>query len=99
MARRGLAEASRPSTATPRAAPASSTTSFICRPPGLEPAGICEGPADRQARLTAQRPRKHVVQEVPALRIVSQDLWDRVKMRRAAMAHDSRPDVTGERPF
>src|SRR5215471_8563473 len=35
-------------------------------------------------------PAKHVVQEVPDLQIVPQDLWDRVKARQAAMARNTR---------
>jgi site-specific DNA recombinase len=42
---------------------------------------------------------KLVVQEVPELRIVPQDLWDRVKARQGAMARDTRPDAKGDRPF
>jgi site-specific DNA recombinase len=44
-------------------------------------------------------PAKHVFQEVADLRIVPQDLWDRVKARQAAMARNTRPDVAGDRPF
>jgi site-specific DNA recombinase len=42
---------------------------------------------------------KHIVQEVPELRIIPQDLWDRVKARQVTMARDTRPDVNDERPF
>jgi len=42
---------------------------------------------------------KLVVQDVPELRIVSQDLWDQVKARQAAMARDTRPDAGVDRPF
>src|SRR5215471_5113330 len=44
-------------------------------------------------------PAKHVVQEVPDLQIVPQDLWDRVKARQAAMVRNTRPDVAHDRPF
>jgi len=42
---------------------------------------------------------KHIVQDVPELRIIPQDLWDRVKARQSAMSRDTRPDAAEERPF
>jgi len=40
-----------------------------------------------------------VIQDVPELRIVPQDLWELAKARQAAMAADTRPDARGDRPF
>ena len=40
-----------------------------------------------------------IVHEVPDLRIVDQDLWDRVKARRTELRKDTRPDCRAERPF
>jgi site-specific DNA recombinase len=45
----------------------------------------------RVSRLN--EPERWVVKEVPAFRIVDQELWDRVKARQAAMRCDTRPDV------
>jgi len=40
-----------------------------------------------------------VIQEVPDLRIVPPELWDRVKARQAATKHDARADNNAEKPF
>jgi DNA invertase Pin-like site-specific DNA recombinase len=42
---------------------------------------------------------KHIVQEVPDLRIIPLDLWQRVKARQATMARNTRPDAAEKRPF
>jgi site-specific DNA recombinase len=42
---------------------------------------------------------KLVVQDVPELRIIPQDLWDRVKARQVSMTRNTRPDAKGDRPF
>jgi site-specific DNA recombinase len=39
------------------------------------------------------------VQDVPELRIVPQDLWDRVKARQGSVRRDTRPDARSDRPF
>jgi site-specific DNA recombinase len=39
-----------------------------------------------------------VIHEVPALRIVDQDLWERVKLRQSEVSRETRPD-RAERPF
>jgi site-specific DNA recombinase len=38
-------------------------------------------------------PAQWIVKEVPELRIIDQELWDRVKARQAAMRCDTRPDA------
>ncbi len=44
----------------------------------------------RQSRLNP--PEEWIVKEVPELRIVQQDLWDKVKARQQSMARETRPD-------
>jgi site-specific DNA recombinase len=39
------------------------------------------------------------VGDVPELRIVPQDLWERVKARQTSLRRDTRPDARGDRPF
>ena len=39
------------------------------------------------------------VQEVRELRMVPQDLWERVKARQASVTRETRPDANGDRPF
>ena len=51
----------------------------------------------RVSRLNS--PEAWVVQDVPELRIVEQELWDRVKARQNDLACDTRPDLRAERPF
>jgi site-specific DNA recombinase len=50
----------------------------------------------RISRLNA--PDRWIVQEVPELRIIPQDLWDAVKERQLMLKRNTRPDL-GERPF
>src|SRR5262249_51747526 len=50
----------------------------------------------RISRLNA--PDRWIVQQVPELRIVSQDLWDAVKERQKSLKRNTRPDVA-EKPY
>ena len=43
-------------------------------------------------------PDRWIVQEVPELRIIPQDLWDAVKERQQTLKRNTRPDL-GDRPF
>jgi hypothetical protein len=65
------------SPATGRAVQASSTTNSI-RATGLEPPALCEGAGDRQARVPVESARPADCHGVPELRIIDQELWDRV---------------------
>ncbi len=51
----------------------------------------------RVSRLNSEN--EWIRHEVPELRIVDQDLWDRVKMRQADLRKNTRPDCSDERPF
>jgi site-specific DNA recombinase len=51
----------------------------------------------RISRLNAEG--EWIIHDVPELRIVDHDLWDRVKMRQAQLRKDTRPDCRTERPF
>jgi site-specific DNA recombinase len=51
----------------------------------------------RVSRLNAKS--EWVIHGVAALRIVNQELWDRVKARQIALHKDTRPDCSVERPF
>ncbi len=51
----------------------------------------------RVSRLNPER--EWINHDVPELRIVDQDLWDRVKMRQAELRKSTRPDCGEERPF
>ena len=44
-------------------------------------------------------PSEWVIQDVPALRIISPELWDLVKTRQLLIKRDTRPDVSAEKPF
>ena len=44
-------------------------------------------------------PDQWIVKEVSELRIVDQELWDRVKARQKAVKKETRPDCKRERPF
>ncbi|MBF0268992.1 MAG: recombinase family protein [Alphaproteobacteria bacterium] len=53
-------------------------------------------PKDPTTGKRAARPNPHealIVKEVPDLRIVDSDLWDRVKTRQAIVSRDTRPDA------
>ena len=60
--------------------------------PGLEPAALHQGPADRPAGLAAQSSESEwIIEDVPELRIIDDALWDRVKARQAEL--DASPRV------
>lgn len=44
-------------------------------------------------------PEAWIVREVPELRIIPDDLWDKVKARQAPVKRDTRPDLVSDRPF
>jgi len=44
-------------------------------------------------------PEAWIVKDVPALRVIGQDLWQRVKQRQKVLTKDTRPDARGPRPF
>jgi site-specific DNA recombinase len=51
-------------------------------------------------RVSRLNPKSEwILHEVAALRIVDQELWDRVKARQIALRKDTRPDCSEERPF
>ncbi len=51
-------------------------------------------------RISRLNPKDEwIVVDVPELRIVDQELWDRVKMRQKVLRRDTRPDCDKVRPF
>jgi site-specific DNA recombinase len=55
-------------------------------------------PAKGKPISRLNEPDRWIVQEVPELRIIPQDLWDAVKERQLVLKRNTRPDL-GERPF
>jgi site-specific DNA recombinase len=51
----------------------------------------------RVSRLNPQSER--IIRDVPELRILDQDLWERVKSRQSELRKDTRPEHQRERPF
>lgn len=58
----------------------------LCRATGLEPAAVHQGPGKRQARLNPHE--EWIIEEVPDLRIVPNDLWAGAKRRTRAAGAD-----------
>ena len=57
----------------------------VCRPSGLESAGLCQEPQYRKARLAPNNKSALIIKDVPELRIIDQDLWERVKERQRGL--------------
>jgi site-specific DNA recombinase len=55
---------------------------------------------DTGKRISKQNPPEEwVINGVPELRIVPQDLWDSVKTRQQGLKKNTRPDINKDRPF
>ncbi len=72
----------------------------LYRPAGLEPAALHEGPGHRPPPLPRQRPASGLVcTEVPQLRIIPQELWDKVRARQARLDRVGATEPGEPRPF